>query len=53
MLEIGKLEIECGERGISKDLLSFLDKCFKWKREKRATAVELLQHPFITREKGF
>eukprot|EP00347_Sterkiella_histriomuscorum_P002977 403366074 len=34
--------------GISIELLNFMDKCFKWKIEDRATAMELIEHPFIT-----
>jgi len=44
-----KIPISC-DSGISVELLNFLDKCFKWEMKDRATADELLSHPFITRE---
>ena len=45
----GKIRIT-NKKGMSPNLLNFLDKCFKRKMEVRPTAYELLNHPFITRE---
>ena len=44
------LELDLGEREISSDILNFMDKCFKWDHNDRASVEELLSHPFIRRE---
>jgi serine/threonine protein kinase len=36
-----------GENKFSSDLVDFLDRCLQIQPEKRSTAAELLQHPFI------
>jgi len=35
---------------LSKDLMDFLDRCLEVEVEKRATANELLDHPFLKKE---
>lgn len=47
-MALKKLKVEiAGERSI--EIISFMDKCFKWKEDDRASAEELFNHPFIRR----
>ena len=49
IIQEGVLELSCDEYPISMDLVNFIDRCFKFNIEDRASADELLIHPFITR----
>ena len=45
-----RFDIE-SDKEVSIDAINFMDKCFKWDYNDRASCDELLLHPFITRVK--